>query len=53
MKAEITADGCLCVTAETPVEAYALRKWHEEGEGGRLFRVVWDYAKKEDIDEVG
>jgi hypothetical protein len=34
MKAEIDADatGMLTITPETPTEAYALRRWREEGE---------------------
>jgi len=28
MKAEIQASGCLWITAETPTESYALKKWY-------------------------
>jgi len=31
MKAEIDAKGVLIVSAETPIELYALRKWGEDG----------------------
>jgi hypothetical protein len=38
MKAEIDATGTLTITPETPTEAYALRRWKEEGDnGGVLF----------------
>ena len=38
MKAEIDATGQLTITPETPTEAYALRRWSEEGDsGGVLF----------------
>lgn len=30
MKATIDEKGCLTVQAETPLEAYALKKWSEE-----------------------
>ena len=30
MKAEITANGVLCVSAETELEAYALGRWTQE-----------------------
>jgi hypothetical protein len=38
MKAELNATGTLTITPETPTEAYALRRWSEEGDsGGVLF----------------
>jgi hypothetical protein len=38
MKAEIDANGVLTITPETPTEAYALRRWSQEGdEKGVLF----------------
>lgn len=30
MKATVTASGTLEITSETPLEAYALRKWSED-----------------------
>lgn len=30
MKAEITRNGLLCISAETELEAYALSRWLEE-----------------------
>jgi hypothetical protein len=38
MKAEIDVAGVLTITPETPTEAYALRRWSQEGdEGGVMF----------------
>jgi hypothetical protein len=38
MKAEIDEKGVLTITPETPNEAYALRRWSQEGDaGGVLF----------------
>ena len=38
MKAEFDATGTLTITPETPIEAYALRRWSQEGgKGGVLF----------------
>jgi hypothetical protein len=38
MKAVIDVSGILTLTPETPTEAYALRRWKEEGDnGGVLF----------------
>jgi hypothetical protein len=38
MKAEFDANGVLTITPETPTEAYALRRWSQEGDtGGVLF----------------
>lgn len=30
MRVELTETGCLRVIAETPLESFALAKWHEE-----------------------
>jgi hypothetical protein len=38
MKAEIDVAGTLTITPETQIEAYALRRWSQEGDnGGVLF----------------
>ena len=34
MKAEIDAAGTMTITPETPTEAYALRRWNQEGPDG-------------------
>ena len=34
MKAEIDATGVMTITPETPPEAYALRRWKQEGADG-------------------
>lgn len=44
MKAEILADGTLVIKAETPIEAYALRCWHNEEPSG-VMQFDWDLTK--------
>lgn len=41
MKAEINAVGTLTITPETPTEAYALRRWNQEGPDGLSTGVLF------------
>jgi uncharacterized protein YllA (UPF0747 family) len=41
MKAHLTAEGCLVVTAETEVESFALKRWSQDyGESASAERIV-------------
>ena len=40
MNVDMDEKGCLCVTGETTVEAFALTKWHEEWSKGNCNFLV-------------
>ena len=41
MKAQIDATGMMTITPETPTEAYALRRWNQEGPDGLSTGVLF------------
>jgi hypothetical protein len=48
VRAEIDENGCLAVISESPVEAFALKEWHEEllgFESKYTFRIVTDESE--------
>ena len=46
MKADIDENGCLKITAETGLEAFALKVWHEDCTSGRLAHYDYESFKK-------
>jgi hypothetical protein len=42
MKAQIDVDGVLTITPENQTEAYALRRWSEEGDAGGVLHADYN-----------